>query len=785
MKINLPSLFLRGVFAAAMLCITGAFAQINYTQNFDDEATLDWTDTNNFEITDQAPCGGAGAFRANAYNYFGFLVQAGETMSPSLGTSSGMPITLQFQYQIVNYASEPPFTSVLNADDWGTVTIEYATSATGPWTTLQTIDPATYTESDGCQAMTINFTVLSGQQVYLRVRAMPNQADTDYYFYMDELSVTQPAAPACSGAPAASSAVSSVTTACTNVPVNLSLMPAYAAAGLTFQWQSSPDNVTYTNVAAGGDGQTYSSLQTTDTWYRALITCGGNTTTSTPVHVLSNGQLCYCEIDFSEAVEPISLVNIGTLNNASSATIDGTPAFEDFTSTVAPVSLVQGVSYPITIKGNTNGDWVDTVAVYIDFNHDGDYTDAGESFAAGDIENSTGADNVQVSTMIAVPANAMTGTTRMRVVKAYEDETPAPCNGEADFFFGQAEEYLVNITAPQACSTAPAAPVIAAADTTLCGTQGTTITMSTIYDQSGITLIWQSSPDGTTYTDITGANSSTYNVPSVTGTIWYRLVAICSNGNLSTPSQPVQITQTSPVCYCEITFSSDVEPITSVSFSTLTNTSSPEINGSDELEDFTNLDAPVVVPGQSYPITLMGNTGGATFTNYFTVFFDWNHDGTFTDAGEMFEIGTIMGSTGEDNISASANIPVPAAAELGYTQMRVVKRYNTSPTDPCGAYTYGQAEDYRLYVSTTAGAGEFNANTISHYPNPVKDILHITTATATVDAVIVYNLLGQEVLSQKGGAAAVNVDMASLAAGTYIVKASSGDAVKTIKVVKQ
>lgn len=783
MKINLPSIFSRGVFAAAMLCITGAFAQINYTQNFDDETALDWTDSDNFELTDQAPCAGAGAFRANAYNYFGFFTQVGETVSPSLGTSSGMPITLQFQYQIVNYAAEPPFTSVQNADDWGTVTIAYATSATGPWTTLQTIDPTTYTESDGCQAMTINFTVLAGQQVYLRVTAEPNQADTDYYFYMDEVSVTQPAAPACSGAPAASSTVASISAACTNVPVDLSLAPAYAASGLTFQWQSSPDNVNYTNVATGGNGQTYTTLQAANTWYRALITCGGNTTTSTPVLVTSTGQVCYCEIDFG-TVEPISLVNIGTLNNASSAVVDGTPAFQDFTSTVAPVSLVQGVSYPITVKGNTNGDWVDTITAYIDFNHDGDFADSGESFAVGEIENSTGTDNVQVTAMIAIPANAMTGTTRMRVVKVYEDETPAPCNGEEDFFFGQAEEYLLNITAPQACSTAPAAPVIAAEDTTLCGTQGTTISTSTIYDQSGITLVWQSSPDGTTYTDITGANGTTYNVPAVTGTIWYRLVAICSNGNLSTPSQPVQITQTSPICYCEITFSSDVEPITSVNFSTLDNTSSPEINGSDELEDFTNLDAPVVVPGQSYAVTLMGNTGGATFTNYFTVFFDWNHNGTLDDAGEMFEIGEITGSTGEDNISASATIAIPAGAELGYTHMRVVKRYNTSPTDPCGDYTFGQAEDYRVYVSTTAGTGGLDAAKITHYPNPVKDVLHIAYP-AGVDTVVVYNLLGQEVISQKGGAAAVSIDMVSLAAGTYIVKAASGAAVKTIKVVKQ
>ncbi|MBK6884762.1 MAG: hypothetical protein IPH05_17865 [Flavobacteriales bacterium] len=30
--------------------------------------------------------------------------------------------------------------------------------------------------------------------------------------------------------------------------------------------------------------------------------------------------------------------------------------------------------------------------------------------------------------------------------------------------------------------------------------------------------------------------------------------------------------------------------------------------------------------------------------------------------------------------------------------MRIIKNYNSSPTDPCGTYNYGQAEDYFIDV---------------------------------------------------------------------------------------
>ncbi len=98
---------------------------------------------------------------------------------------------------------------------------------------------------------------------------------------------------------------------------------------------------------------------------------------------------------------------------------------------------------------------------------------------------------------------------------------------------------------------------------------------------------------------------------------------------------------------------------------------------------------------------LKGNTDGA-FTNNFRVFIDWNQDGDFVDAGELYNAGTIFGSTGLDAVQASSTIAVPANATPGTTRMRVKKIFSTTNIDnPCLGTGFGQFEDYSLAVSVT------------------------------------------------------------------------------------
>ncbi|NUY82268.1 T9SS type A sorting domain-containing protein [Flavobacterium sp. MAH-1] len=152
-----------------------------------------------------------------------------------------------------------------------------------------------------------------------------------------------------------------------------------------------------------------------------------------------------------------------------------------------------------------------------------------------------------------------------------------------------------------------------------------------------------------------------------------------------------------PAPYCgPITFTNNEEPITLVQFAGINN-SSPAPVGGVAHQDFTAISG-TVMQGISYPITLKGNTDG-NYTTNLNVWIDWNQNNVFTDAGEMYEIGTITNSTGLDATSLTGNIAVPATATLGSTRMRVIKKFN-GYSDSCNTVGsgWGEAEDYSLTV---------------------------------------------------------------------------------------
>ena len=100
--------------------------------------------------------------------------------------------------------------------------------------------------------------------------------------------------------------------------------------------------------------------------------------------------------------------------------------------------------------------------------------------------------------------------------------------------------------------------------------------------------------------------------------------------------------------------------------------------------------------------------------------------------------------------------------------------------------TIGQcvSEPLAITVSAVLSVNGFTKGNFTYYPNPVKDVLNLNY-TNGIDAVEVYNLLGQRVLKQNVSQNEARTDLSSLAAGTYMVKVYSGAEQATIKVVKQ
>ena len=143
--------------------------------------------------------------------------------------------------------------------------------------------------------------------------------------------------------------------------------------------------------------------------------------------------LTYCASQGnSVADEKIGKVVFGTISNTST----GGTGYTDFTA--ISTNAVRGTANTITITPA----WTSTVysegyAVFIDYNQNGVFTDAGETVFTKATSTSTTATG-----SITIPATALLGQTRMRVSMKYNG-TPTSCEA---FSYGQVEDYSVNIT---------------------------------------------------------------------------------------------------------------------------------------------------------------------------------------------------------------------------------------------------------------------------------------------------------------------------------------------------
>ena len=99
---------------------------------------------------------------------------------------------------------------------------------------------------------------------------------------------------------------------------------------------------------------------------------------------------------------------------------------------------------------------------------------------------------------------------------------------------------------PSYSCTTPTAGATTATNTTICISGTTVASLSgSATTGTGNTKQWQSSTNGTTYTDIVGATGATYTSGTLTSNIYYQCVLTCAAGGTAT-STPVMITVNNP-----------------------------------------------------------------------------------------------------------------------------------------------------------------------------------------------------------------------------------------------
>jgi hypothetical protein len=136
------------------------------------------------------------------------------------------------------------------------------------------------------------------------------------------------------------------------------------------------------------------------------------------------------------------LLNNTTPINSGAGTIGAATgtlgSFSDFTS-FGPYTMNAGSAYSFSLTSITSaGPYNNSMAIFIDYNRNGSFTDAGEvAYAAAATINGAHSE----TGFFTIPATAFNGLTRMRVV-CIEGTMPTYAN---TMFYGEYEDYMLNI----------------------------------------------------------------------------------------------------------------------------------------------------------------------------------------------------------------------------------------------------------------------------------------------------------------------------------------------------
>ena len=444
-----------------------------------------------------------------------------------------------------------------------------------------------------------------------------------------------------------------------------------AAAKITFRMESVymiPGSTfaqarTY-SIQAATDlfGATSAQVQSvTNAWYAVGV---GAAYSGTPSPVPSG----YCTSQGSNvAYEYLAQVSLGSINRTSGA--DG----GYYNGTALSTSVAQGSTQMVSYRaGFTGTAYAEYVKVYIDWNQNGSFADAGETVTSGIVSTT-----VAQAIAFTVPATAKTGPTRMRLVLS--DNTATTSCGS--YSYGETEDYTVNVT-----------------------TGGTT--------------------------------------PPPT-------VSYCASKSSSQAYEYLRLVQLGSI---NRTSGADGGYYNGTALSTS------------------------VAAGSSQTMTLAIGYTGTVYTEYVSVFVDWNQNGTF-EAAERMDYGSAATA---GNLTSTWT--VPATAKNGTTRLRVVMSDNAA-TAACGTYSFGETEDYSVTVTgSTLAAPAFSASgtplgheaarTLAVYPNPAADVLHLSLPGAAV-SVQINDVRGARMSNLTVANGVVNIS--HLAKGMYTITVSNGE----------
>lgn len=540
---------------------------------------------------------------------------------------------------------------------------------------------------------------------------VPGPTGTYAWGETEDYCIQVAAAVNCSGIPNASTASISSTGGCPNASFTLSSANFTFGTGISYQWQSSPNGVTsWTNIA-GATSTNYTTSTASTLYYRLVTSClySASSNQSNVVSYIVAGNQCQCgtypsSVPFYNYYNDITNVTVAGINNSSTcATVAPGPGsqlnlYSNYTGSVGSGSLQQGqvANFSLTSTGCVFGSGSNFFQIYIDYNQDGDFLDAGELCYYQ--PTNAGGDQTLTGNFV-VPPTASIGVTRMRIVNVNYG-TPGTYNyATYTYYYGETEDYCITISVPPPCAGTPTPGNTIATPSSIFAGQTTVLTMQNATSGTGISYQWQSSASATgPWTNITGATTFNYTA-TPTATTWYQCVVTCINSGATGTSTPVQVLY-NPYCnpaYIYGTQYGDLISNVAIPTTTLNNNSGTATNGP-AYTYYSNIPAPTLQAATSYNLQV---TAGSYTYQAFAAWIDYNDNYIFEPSEK---IGFSPAYTTAPFQTVTFQINLACTPPLGVHRMRVRGVYATagSTIDPCATYYYGETEDYN--VNIVAGA---------------------------------------------------------------------------------
>ena len=333
-------------------------------------------------------------------------------------------------------------------------------------------------------------------------------------------------------------------------------------SGVTYQWQSSPDNITWSNIG-GATSSSFTSTGTTTTYYRCNVTCTASTTTSSSSALLVTVNTpVYTTVPYSESFEGpwINVCNtrdaptnnwINTPNTGNDSwrrDDDGSSAsWSSATSYLySPVSTAGSYSARFH-SGSASAGTVGTLDLYINC------SPVGAKSLIFDYTNTSGTDSMCVyistnggSTFIFLQKlTTNTGwATQTLNFTSVSATTVIRFKATADWGSTDIGIDYVNVVLP--CSGAPVAGNATASSLSVCSGNTSNLSLTGNVPAGGLTFQWQSSSDNITFSDIASATTLNY-IATLTVNTYYRCNVKCTASGITTSSGSVLVSVVS--CY--------------------------------------------------------------------------------------------------------------------------------------------------------------------------------------------------------------------------------------------